>query len=93
MTVSRRDLFRTLGTASATAVVSSLPASAETRTAPDNALGLLYDTTVCIGCKACVAACTSANNLVPDTELSGGIWQMPTDLNAQTKNIIQIYRR
>lgn len=92
MTVSRRDLFRTLGTASATAVVSSLPASAETRTAPADALGLLYDTTVCIGCKACVAACTAANNLDPDTEMSGGIWQMPADLNAQTKNIIQIYR-
>jgi formate dehydrogenase beta subunit len=53
---------------------------------------MLYDTTVCIGCKACVAACTSANGLTPDTKLSGGIWQMPTDLNAQTKNIIALYR-
>lgn len=92
MTVSRRDLFRTLGAGAATAVVSSVPAAAETRTAPADALGLLYDTTVCIGCKACVAACTAANNLDPDTEMSGGIWQMPTDLNAQTKNIIQLYR-
>jgi len=93
VSVSRRDLFRTIGTASATAVVASLPAAAaETRTAPADALGLLYDTTVCIGCKACVAACTAANNLEPDTEMSGGIWQMPTDLNAQTKNIIQLYR-
>ncbi|HEX6098714.1 MAG TPA: hydrogenase 2 operon protein HybA [Thermoanaerobaculia bacterium] len=92
MTVSRRDLFLTIGTASATAVVGSLPAAAETRTAPAGALGLLYDTTVCIGCKACVAACTAANGLAPDTELSGGIWQMPDDLNAQTKNIIQLYR-
>jgi Fe-S-cluster-containing dehydrogenase component len=91
MTVSRRDLFR-IGAASATAAVSSLPASAETRNAPADALGLLYDTTVCIGCKACVAACTTANNLEPDTEMSGGIWQMPTDLNSQTKNIIQLYR-
>ncbi|HEX7831387.1 MAG TPA: hydrogenase 2 operon protein HybA [Thermoanaerobaculia bacterium] len=92
MTVSRRDLFRTFGAASATAVAATVPAAAETRTAPANALGLLYDTTVCIGCKACVAACTTANGLDPDTELSGGIWQMPTDLNSQTKNIIQLYR-
>ena len=95
MTVSRRDLFRTIGAASATAVATSIPAvttAAKTRTAQPDALGLLYDTTVCIGCKACVAACTAANGLEPDTELSGGIWQMPTDLNAQTKNIIQLYR-
>ena len=91
MTVSRRELFRTIGAASAVAVAGKAPAS-EKRTAPANALGLLYDTTVCIGCKACVAACTAANGLEPDTTLSGGIWQMPTDLNPQTKNIIQLYR-
>jgi Fe-S-cluster-containing dehydrogenase component len=90
MSVTRRDLFRI---SAASAVGASVPAfAAEKRTAPSDALGLMYDTTVCIGCKACVAACTSANNLDPDTELSGGIWQMPTDLNAQTKNIIQLYR-
>jgi Fe-S-cluster-containing dehydrogenase component len=89
--VSRRELFRTVGAASAVAVTGSASASA-TRVAPDDALGLLYDTTVCIGCKACVAACTAANGLEPDTEMSGGIWQMPIDLNPQTKNIIQLYR-
>jgi formate dehydrogenase beta subunit len=89
MSVTRRDLFR-IGAASA--VATSVPAFAETRTAPANALGMLYDTTVCIGCKACVAACASANELEPDTALSGGIWQMPDDLNPQTKNIIQLYR-
>ncbi|MDP9191496.1 MAG: hydrogenase 2 operon protein HybA [Acidobacteriota bacterium] len=95
MTVTRRDLFRTIGSASAAALATSavsVAASAKTRHAPDDALGLLYDTTVCIGCKACVAACTAANGLDPDTKLSGGIWQMPDDLNAQTKNIIQLYR-
>lgn len=92
MTVSRRDLFRTIGSASAVAAAAALPLAAETKTAAPDALGLLYDATVCIGCKACVAACTAANGLEPDTALSGGIWQMPTDLNAQTKNIIQLYR-
>jgi Fe-S-cluster-containing dehydrogenase component len=90
MSVTRRDLFRI---SAASAVGASVPAfAAEKRTAPADALGLMYDTTVCIGCKACVTACTAANDLEPDTELSGGIWQMPTDLNAQTKNIIQLYR-
>ena len=54
---------------------------------------MLYDATTCIGCKACVSACTTANGLIPDTTLSGGLWQMPTDLNAQTKNIINLYQK
>jgi formate dehydrogenase beta subunit len=66
--------------------------ASEAITAPAGALGLLYDATVCIGCKACVSACTTANGLIPDTERSGGLWQMPTDLNAQTKNIIRLYQ-
>lgn len=60
--------------------------------APADAMGLLYDATVCIGCKACVSACSTANGLIPDTTASGGLWQMPFDLNAQTKNIIKLYQ-
>lgn len=93
MTLSRRDVLRTIGCGSVAAVAAVAPIDASPAAAVDpEALGLLYDATVCIGCKACVAACTSANGLKPDTALSGGIWQMPTDLNSQTKNIITLYR-
>ncbi len=27
---------------------------------------MLYDSTLCIGCKACVAACKAANDMPPD---------------------------
>jgi Fe-S-cluster-containing dehydrogenase component len=37
-------------------------------------------------------ACNEANGLPADTLLSGGIWDMPTGLNAQTKNIIELYK-
>jgi Fe-S-cluster-containing dehydrogenase component len=53
---------------------------------------MLYDSTVCTGCKACMPACNEANGLPADTLLSGGIWDMPTGLNAQTKNIIELYQ-
>ena len=33
---------------------------------PADAVGLLYDTTLCIGCKACVVACQDANGLPRD---------------------------
>lgn len=90
MTLSRRDVLKSIGTGAAVAAAGATTVAASSRNpqAPADAIGLLYDATVCIGCKACVAACTTANQLIPDTTLSGGIWQMPTDLNAQTKNII-----
>jgi formate dehydrogenase beta subunit len=93
VTLSRRNLLRIGAASAAAAATVALPVTAAgKKTAPDDALGLMYDTTVCIGCKACVAACTAANNLEPNTELSGGIWQMPVDLDSQTKNIIKLYR-
>lgn len=61
--------------------------------APDDAVGMLYDTTKCIGCKACVVACHEANGLEPDTSGYGdGLYDAPTELNATTANIIELYR-
>ena len=91
MTLTRRDVFRSIGCGSIAAVAAAVPLAASPAKAKSDDLGLLYDATVCIGCKACVGACASANGLAPDTALSGGIWQMPTDLNPQTKNIISVY--
>ena len=61
------------------------------RVAPSDAVGLLYDTTKCIGCKACVVACREANGLAPDTSWSGGLYQAPLDLNEKTKTVIKLY--
>jgi Fe-S-cluster-containing dehydrogenase component len=53
---------------------------------------MLYDATICTGCKACMSACNAVNDLSPDTGTSDGKWQMPIDLNSKTKNIIQLYK-
>src|SRR5215472_13695920 len=58
---------------------------------PEERIAMLYDTTLCTGCMACVSACAQANGLAPDTQLSEGLWQMPLDLNSHTKNIIKLY--
>ena len=97
MTLNRRDLLKSLGCGSAALAAGAAYAApayaAEGATrAPADAMGLLYDATVCIGCKACVSACSTANGLIPDTKASDGLWQMPFDLNAQTKNIIKLYQ-
>jgi Fe-S-cluster-containing dehydrogenase component len=92
MSLSRRDLLK-IGVVGGAAC--TLPAAMEAKehaiTAPPNAVGMLYDSTKCIGCKSCVVACAQANDLAPDTTLDS-LHQAPNDLNAHTKNIIKLYK-
>jgi Fe-S-cluster-containing dehydrogenase component len=54
-------------------------------------VGILYDATVCIGCKACMSACKEYNNLPPDHSTADSIWDNPLDLSAKTFNIVKLY--
>jgi Fe-S-cluster-containing dehydrogenase component len=101
MDMTRRQALKNLATGTASAVAAAgvttmaLPGQAhasEVREAPKNAISMLYDTTRCVGCKSCVAACAEANNLKPDTRLGDGLHQAPPDLNEFTKNIIKLYK-
>ena len=94
MPLSRRTLFQSAAAAGGAALASTAPATARARkTAPADARGMLYDTTLCIGCKACVTACKEANSLPPDTTTEGmELFDAPTDLNEFTKNIIKLYQ-
>jgi ferredoxin len=60
--------------------------------APAEALGLLYDATLCIGCKACVAACKRANDNPPEFSTADKLWDTPLDTSGYTFNIIKMYR-
>jgi Fe-S-cluster-containing dehydrogenase component len=94
MGISRRSALKLMATTTSLGVVSHLgaeEAKAAPVAAPPDAVGMLYDTTRCIGCKACVVACAEANDLRPETAWSEGLWQAPVDLNEKTKNIIKLY--
>jgi Fe-S-cluster-containing dehydrogenase component len=89
MSINRRTLLKSLATAGATvaaAPVSGLARAAKRR--PDDAVGLLYDATRCIGCKACMTACRENAGLDPDVRQ--GLWDDPLNLNANAKNIIKL---
>ncbi|WP_035245169.1 hydrogenase 2 operon protein HybA [Desulfogranum mediterraneum] len=58
---------------------------------PPHALGILYDSTLCVGCNACMAACKEANQMVPEASNGQKLWDNPRDLSAQTLNIIKKY--
>ncbi|HTV64632.1 MAG TPA: hypothetical protein VMD98_03460, partial [Bryocella sp.] len=90
MALSRRDLLKMGVVGGASTALTGTAMAAEEPTAPRDAVGMLYDATLCVGCKSCVVACANANGLTPDTRLDP-LHQAPVDLNAFTKNIIKLY--
>jgi Fe-S-cluster-containing dehydrogenase component len=95
MSVDRRSLLKSLAAGGVAATAGALPASArERKVAPPGAMGMLYDTTRCIGCKTCVVACKQANNMPvePGTWSDGKLYDAPLDLDGKTKNVIKLYR-
>jgi formate dehydrogenase beta subunit len=90
----RRALQLLAGAGVGSSVATATPAGASAApddavAAPDDAVAMLFDTTRCIGCKACMAECNRVNGIEPDTG-ADGLWQMPLQLNARTPNIIQL---
>lgn len=63
---------------------------------PPKAVGMLYDSTLCIGCKACVAACKQANGYPAEIAehhqgWNDGQWDSPQDISGDTLNVIKAY--
>ena len=83
MDVNRRDILKGLLSGSALAAVATagVPVAkagkAEAVVPVPDAVGLMYDATKCIGCRACMPACQNANGLQPDPGGSGGLYMQP----------------
>lgn len=95
MSLSRRSFFKRIGAAGAVGAVGLASGSAAARerqqAGPDD-VGMLYDSTLCIGCRACVTKCKEVSGLPVDRELLGGApYDAPRDLSETTKNIIKLY--
>ena len=80
------------GAAVAAAAVTTRAEARETRQRPPEALGLLYDATLCVGCKACVAACKQVNNNPAEFSTVDQLWDTPLDTSGKTFNLIKMYR-
>jgi formate dehydrogenase beta subunit len=94
MSVTRRTVLKGMAAAAATSVTGVPVALArERKKPPADAVGMLYDATRCIGCKACMVKCKEANNLPPETGTKmGAIYDAPDDLSGSTMNVIKLYR-
>jgi Fe-S-cluster-containing dehydrogenase component len=91
-TLTRRQVLQGAAVAGAAAVAAPGSAqAAETRARQPGDVGLLYDSTLCIGCRACVTKCKQANDLpVDELKINGVPYDAPDDLNATTKTVIQV---
>ena len=70
MKLSRRAFLTSAGVAGAAATgLVSLPRAARARPVADGMLAMLVDTTRCVGCRACEAACSEANRLPSPAKL------------------------
>src|SRR5690606_36223852 len=87
--IDRRSMLKGAlagGAAAVATAVAPAPAFARARREPGpDDVGLLYDATLCIGCKACVVACREANYGKPES--STGLWDDPLDLSGDTRNV------
>lgn len=93
MSNDRRAFFKSIAAAAAVTAIPTAAVARARKNAPSDAVGLLYDTTKCIGCKACVVACKEANNMPADVDGYGeGLYDAPEGLNEYTKNVIQLYK-
>jgi len=93
--MDRRTFFKTslAGGAALAAGTMSCPAQARgNNPMPPDALGLLFDSTLCVGCKACVAACKQANDMPAEVSTQDAYWDTPLDLSGKTLNVIKAYR-
>ncbi|MCW5698265.1 MAG: hydrogenase 2 operon protein HybA [Rhodospirillales bacterium] len=104
MSMNRREFLKGAAVGGATAVAAAGASSEaqaitlmrEPKERPEGALGLLYDSTLCVGCKACVARCKEVNHMpveiYPDqSEWNSGTWDTAKDLSGKTLNVIKAY--
>lgn len=97
MPLNRRDFLRLSGGGLCTFLVSGvfLPkrGSKEVLTPAKAEIALLYDSSKCVGCRACQMACKRWNNLPQVSTDSEGLYETPRDLSADTWTMISVSKR
>jgi formate dehydrogenase iron-sulfur subunit len=84
MGFDRRDFIKTLGVAGLTVCFSDLIGSEKNDHDNNEFMGMLYDSTRCVGCQTCEVACAETNGLQsPDGEPKAGLIRK-TDENNRT---------
>lgn len=89
--LSRREFLKLSGAGLGASVAGGMllpPAMAQD--AETTALGIFYDPSKCIGCRACQMACKQWNDLPAESTDPQGIYETPLELSATTWNLIAL---
>ena len=94
MEIKRRDFLKVAAAGGAALAAAAHPVLArEPKTRLQDAVGFLYDSTVCTGCKACVSACKQYNEMpMSSSTPQDPLWDNPLDNDSKTYNIIKLYK-
>ncbi len=105
MSMNRRDFLKAAAVGGGAMLASqAMPAGASMpKELPPEAVGILYDSTLCIGCKSCMVNCKIQNSVpggalyLPDRKelpydfvSPDRIWDDARDLSSKTVNIIKV---
>jgi len=93
MEIKRRDFLKVATAGSLMLAANAHPALArEPKARIKEAVGMLYDSTVCVGCKACVSACKQYNETPSSFSSTDELWDNPLDNDPKTYNLIKLYK-
>ena len=95
---SRRRFLKIVG-ATGAAVLAGRPARAsEERHINNETVGMLYDATRCVGCKACMSVCKKVNGDYGSLSYEqaafdkDNLWDAPNDLTGNTRTLIKLFK-
>jgi Fe-S-cluster-containing dehydrogenase component len=98
MNIDRRDFLKVALAGATTALTTGTAQARPPKELPPDAVGILYDATLCIGCKACEVGCKEANAIPmasdPALEQAKGVhavWDAGSDLDSRNLNKIKAY--
>ncbi|MCP3664215.1 MAG: hydrogenase 2 operon protein HybA [Gammaproteobacteria bacterium] len=91
--MKRRDFLKGVvgGCATAATTISGTAEARGNNPRLPGAVGLLFDSTLCVGCKACVTACKQANGKVLDVPADKPYLDKTKHLSPDALNVIKIY--
>jgi Fe-S-cluster-containing dehydrogenase component len=98
MSINRRDFLKVVaGSGVLLAAGESSALQRPPRSLLPDAVGMFYDSSICIGCKACQHACKENNdmpaeNTIRPPDMIDNVWDNPVDLSGKTLEIIKAYR-